>query len=95
MLKLIQREELVFKRQNVGLRLLREAVIESRSGREIVFEELVEKPWMAKGKSKETMANFFDMKSRNATEYVDGVIAKIKRDLEAEKTKVNHVDSKK
>jgi len=87
MLKLIQREELVFKRQDVGLKLLKEAVIEARSGREIVFEELVEKPWMAKGKSKETMTNFFDMKSRNATEYVEGVIAKIKRDLEAEKTK--------
>ncbi|HXQ35162.1 MAG TPA: hypothetical protein VN843_14195, partial [Anaerolineales bacterium] len=67
--------------------------IEARSGREIVFEELVEKPWMAKGKSKETMTNFFDRKSRYATEYVDGVIAKIKGDVEAEKTKVSHVDS--
>jgi len=84
LLKLIRREELVFKRQSVGLRLLKEAVIEARSGREIVFEELVEKPWMAKGKSKETMSNFFDMKSRNAREYVDGIVAEIKRDLEAE-----------
>ena len=52
-----------------------------------MFEELVEKPWMAKGKSKETMTNFFDMKSRYATEYVNGVIAKIKSDLEAEENK--------
>src|SRR6185369_17895259 len=95
LLKLIRREELVLKRQSVGLRLLKETVIEARSGREIVFEELVEKPWMAKGKSKETMSNFFDMKSRNAREYVDGIVAEIKRDLEAEKTKVSHVDSKK
>jgi hypothetical protein len=87
LLKLIRREELVFSRQSVGLRLLKEAVIEAHSGREIVFEELVEKPWMAKGKSKETMTNFFDMKSRNARGYVDGVIAEIKRDLEAEKNK--------
>ena len=87
LLKLIRREELVFKRQSVGLRLLKEAVIEARSGREIVFEELVEKPWMAKGKSTETMTNFFDMKSRYATEYVDGVIAKIKRDLETEENR--------
>ena len=35
-------EELVFDRQSIGLRLLKDAVIES--GREIVFEELVEKP---------------------------------------------------
>jgi hypothetical protein len=52
-----------------------------------VFEELVEKPWMAKGKSKETMNNFFDMKSGSVREYVDGVIATIKRDLEAEENK--------
>jgi hypothetical protein len=70
-----------------------ESLIQARSGREIVFEELVERPWMAKGKSKETMTNFFDMKSRNATEYVEGVIARIKRDIEAEKTKVSQVDS--
>ena len=87
LLKLIRREELVLKRQSVGLRLLKETVIEARSGREIVFEELVEKPWMAKGKSKETMTNFFDMKSRYAGEYVDGVIAKIKSDVEAEENK--------
>ena len=87
LLKLIRREELIFNRQSVGLRLLKEAVIEARSGREIVFEELIEKPWIAKGKSKETMNNFFDMKSSSAREYVDGVIAKIKRDLEAEKNK--------
>lgn len=92
LLKLIKREELVFSRQSIELRLLKEAVIEARSGREIVFEELVEKPWMAKGKSKETMTNFFDMKSGNAREYVDGLIAKIKRDVEAEKTRVNQVD---
>jgi len=87
LLKLIRREELVLKRQSVGLRLLKETLIEARSGRELVFEELVEKPWMAKGKSKETMTNFFDMKSRYATEYVNGVIAKIKSDLEAEENK--------
>jgi hypothetical protein len=89
LLRLIRREELVLKRQSVGLRLLKETVIEARSSREIVFEELVEKPWMAKGKSKETMNNYFDMKSGTAREYVDGVIAKIKRDLEAEETRVS------
>jgi hypothetical protein len=86
LLKLIKWEDLVFSHQSVGLRLLKEAIIEARSGRDIVFEELVEKPWMAKGKSKETMTNFFDMKSRNAREYVDEVIKKIKSDLEAEKS---------
>jgi hypothetical protein len=49
LLKLIKREELIFHRQSIELRLLKEAVIEAHSGREIMFEELVEKPWMAKG----------------------------------------------
>jgi hypothetical protein len=48
---------------------------------------LVEKQWLAKGKSKETMSNFFDMQTRQVTEYVDGVASKIKRDIEAEETK--------
>lgn len=41
------------------------------------------------------MSNFFDMKSRNASEYVDRVIAKIKRDLEAKKDEVRKVWSRK
>lgn len=89
LLKLIRQEEVVFKHQCVGLRLLKEAVIEARSGREIVFEELVEKPWMEKGKSKETMTNFFDMKSGHAKEYV---VAKIKRDVEVERPRVGQRD---
>jgi hypothetical protein len=31
------------------------------------------------------MSNFFDMKSRNAMQYVDGLIAEIKRELDAKK----------
>ena len=88
LLKLIKREDFAFTRQSIGLRLLKEAVIEARSSREIVFEELVEKPWMEKGKSKETMTNFFDMKTRYVGEYVDGVLSKIKRELEAEENKL-------
>jgi hypothetical protein len=91
LLKLIRRGERVFQGQNVGLSLLKEALTEARAGREIVFEELVEKQWMAKGKSKETMTNFFDMKTRYVREYVDGVAAKVKRDLEAEENKLARV----
>ena len=93
LLKLLQRGDLIFGRQSIELRILKEAVIESRSGREIVFEELVEKPWIAKGKSKETMTNFFDMKTRCVGEYVDGVVSRIKRDLEAEESKTNQATS--
>lgn len=93
LLKLIRREELLFSGQNVGLSLLRESLIEARAGREIVFEELVEKEWLAKGKTKETMKNYFDMKTRYVSEYIDGVVAKIRRDLEAEKNKLTRLSA--
>jgi len=86
LLKLIRREELIFQDQTVGLGMLREALIEARSGREIIFQELVEQPWMQKGKSKETMCNFFDMKTRDAAEYVDEVIASLKQNVATEKS---------
>jgi len=54
---------------------------------EVVFEELVERQWIAKGKTKETMSNFFDLQTRQAKDHVDGVAAKIKRDLEVRETK--------
>lgn len=85
LLKLIRREEMVFQGQTVGLSVLREALIEARSGREIIFEELVEQPWIQKGKSKETMCNFFDMKTRYVAKYVDEVIARLKQDVDIER----------
>jgi len=84
LLRLIKREDLVFRRQSLGLKLQRQALIEARAGREVSFEYLVETPWMDKGKSKETMSNFFDMKTRYVKEYVDSVVDKIKRELDAE-----------
>ena len=73
----------MFRRQSLGLKLQRETLIEARAGREVSFEALVETPWMEKGKTKETMSNFFDMKTRYVKDHVDNVIEKIKRELEA------------
>lgn len=87
LLRLIKREDLVFRRQSLGLKLQRETLIEARAGREVSFEELVETPWMEKGKTKETMSNFFDMKTRYVREYVDSVVEKIKRELDAAERK--------
>ena len=39
------------------------------------------------GKTKEIMSNFFDMKTRSVKEYVDSVVEKIKRELDAEERK--------
>lgn len=87
LLRLIKREDAVFRRQSLGLKLQRETLIEARAGREVSFEYLVEIPWREKGKTKETMSNFFDLKTRNVNEHVDSVVEKMKRDLEAEERK--------
>lgn len=70
LLKLISHEEIIRLNQNLGLRILRETLIEARAGREVVFQEIVKRPWRAKGKSDETMANYFDLQTREACEYV-------------------------
>ena len=80
LLKLIRYEEMIRFNQNLGLRMLRETLIEARASREVVFREIVEPPWRAKGKSPETMTNYFDLGTRQACEYVDETIQKIKKD---------------
>jgi hypothetical protein len=80
LLKLIKRGELVFRRQTVDFKLLREAVIEARAGREVAFEELVAQDFMEKGHTRESINNYFDMKTGIAREYVDGVVATIQKE---------------
>jgi hypothetical protein len=80
LLKLIRREETNRLNQSLGLHLLRETLIEARAGREVYFEDIVERPWLEKGKTPETMSNYFDLKTRDAIKHVDDVIEKIKKE---------------
>ncbi len=80
LLKLIKREEINRLNRNLGLRMLRETLIEARAGREVYFEDIVERPWLEKGKTRETMSNYFDLKTRQAIKYVDEVVKKIKEE---------------
>ena len=80
LLKLIRREETNRLNQNLGLHLLRETLIEARAGREVYFEDIVERPWLEKGKTLETMSNYFELKTRDAIKHVDDVIEKIKKE---------------
>jgi len=80
MLKLIKRGELVFRRQTVDFKLLREAVIEARAGREVAFEELVAQSFKEKGHTRESINNYFDMKTGGAREYVNGLVATIQKE---------------
>lgn len=86
LLKLIKREDVNRLNRNLGLRMLRETLIQARACRDVAFEEIVTKPWLEKGKTRETMANYFDAKTRHAEEFVENVIKEIKQD-EAEKSR--------
>lgn len=79
LLKLLKHEEKSFMVRDIGLLMLREILIETRACRDVVFEENVRRPWMEKGKTRETMDNFYDMHTRSATEKVEEVIKEIKR----------------
>jgi hypothetical protein len=86
LLKLIRREETNRLNQNLGLHILRETLIEARAGREVYFEDIVERPWLEKGKTSETMSNYFDLKTRDAIKHVDDVIEKIKKEEAGRRT---------
>ena len=96
LLKLIKRGELVFRRQTIDFKLLSEAVIEARAGREVAFEELVAQAFMEKGHTRESITNYFDMKTGSAREYVNGLVATIQKDeaREYDQPKVSQVTAR-
>ena len=79
LLKLLKHEEKSFMVRDIGLLMLREILIETRACRDLVYEENVRKPWMEKGKTRETMDNFYEMHTRTATQKVEGLIKDIKK----------------
>jgi hypothetical protein len=79
LLKLLKPEERSFMARDIGLLMLREILIETRACRDVVFEEFIRDPWLAKGKTRETMRNFYDMHTRTATEKVEKVIKTVKK----------------
>lgn len=79
LLKLLKHEERSFKVRDIGLLMLREILIETRASRDVVYDEIVRQPWLAKGKTQETMQNYYDMQTREATKDIEGVIKGIKK----------------
>ncbi len=80
LLKLIRREELVFGNQRVGLKLLLETFVEARTGRDVVWDELVRRPLLEKGRTAQDLTNYFDMKTHYAKEYAVELLEKIKKE---------------
>lgn len=79
LLKLLKHEERSFMVRDIGLLMLRELLIEQRACRDVVYDETVRRPWLAKGKSRETMQNYYDSQTDSATKHVEGVIVEIKK----------------
>ena len=80
LLRLIRREEQVSQNQNVGLKLLLETFVEARTGRALAWEELIERPLIQRGRTKQDLANYFDMKTRYAKELAVELLEKIKKE---------------
>jgi len=80
LLRLIRRAEQVFQNQNVGLKLLLETFVEARTGRALAWEELIERPLIQKGKTKQDLVNYFDMKTRYAKEHAVELFEKLKKE---------------
>ena len=52
--------------KNVIIKLMLEVFIAAQEGRDTTFEVLVKDPWLQKGKTTETVQNYYDMKTRDA-----------------------------
>ena len=79
LLRLLKHEERSFMVRDVGLLMLREILIEQRACRDVVYDETIRRPWLAKGKTHETMQNYYDMQTREATKFVEGLIPEFKK----------------
>jgi len=67
LLRLLKYEERSFMVRDIGLLMLRELLVEQRACRDVVYDETIRRPWLAKGKTDETMQNYYDMQTRSAT----------------------------
>ena len=66
LLKLVKHADGLLRNQNVIVMFLLETFIAAQESRDTAFEALVKDPWMQKGKTSETMQNYYDMKTRGA-----------------------------
>ena len=56
----------LLQNQNVTTLLMLETLIASQESRDTAFKVLVKDPWLQKGKTAETVENYYDMKTRDA-----------------------------
>ena len=65
--------------QKVTVMLLLETFIAAQHSRDTAFDVLVKDPWIQKGKTNETMQNFYDMKTLDARKKANELLEQFKR----------------
>ena len=80
LLKLVKHANGLLNNQNVLVMLLQETFIAAQESRDTTFDALVKDPWIAKGKTHETMQNFYDMKTRNARKKANELLEQFKKE---------------
>ena len=65
--------------QKVTVMLLLETFIAAQHGRDTAFDVLVKDPWIQKGKTNETMQNFYDMKTDNTRKKANELLKQFKK----------------
>ena len=79
LLKLVKHADGLLSNQNVLVMLLLETFIAAQHSRDTVFDALVKDPWIQKGKTHETMRNFYDMKTSDARKKANELLERFKK----------------
>ena len=79
LLKLVKHADGLLRNQNVIVMLLLETFIAVQDSRDTAFEALVKDPWLQKGKTNETMQNYYDMKTRDARKKGNELLEQFKK----------------
>lgn len=79
LLKLVKHEAGLLNNQNVLVMLLQETFIAAQESRDTTFDTLVKDPWIEKGKTHETMRNFYDMKTRETRKKANELLEQFKK----------------
>jgi|SRR6516165_7076522 hypothetical protein len=69
----------LLRNQNVIVMFLLETFIAAQESRDTAFEVLVKNPWIQKGKTSETMQNYYDMKTRGARARANEVLEQLQK----------------
>ena len=79
LLKLVKHADGLLRNQNVLVMFLVETFIAAQESRNTTFDALVKDPWLQKGKTDETMQNFYDMKTDNTRKKANELLKQFKK----------------